>query len=85
MLVTSISFPPLSEARCKSVDFDADTFVVSFEDGRSLEVPLACYPRLAESTQEARENWRLIGGGIGIHWPAIDEDISIAELLGGAY
>ena len=85
MLVTSISFPPLSEARCKSVDFDADNFVVRLEDGRSLEVPLTCYPRLAESTQEAREDWRLIGGGIGIHWPTIDEDISIAELLGGAY
>ncbi|MDA8412007.1 MAG: DUF2442 domain-containing protein [Treponema sp.] len=55
------------------------------EDGRSIEVPLTCYPQLARSTLEVRKDWRLIGGGIGIHWPAIDEDISVAELLGGTY
>ncbi|MCP4401721.1 MAG: DUF2442 domain-containing protein, partial [bacterium] len=54
-------------------------------DGRSLSVPLAWYPRLVYSTKEARCNWRLIGGGEGIHWPEPDEDISVNDLLAGRH
>jgi hypothetical protein len=63
----------------------ADTFSVQLEDGRMLAVPLEWYPRLTGASATELEDRRIIGGGVGIHWPLIDEDISIAELLGGAY
>lgn len=50
-------------------------------DGRQVSAPLAWFPRLAAATEADRRNWRLIGGGIGVHWPAIDEDISVESLL----
>ena len=56
---------------------------VSLEDGRELSVPVAWFPRLRAATSEQRTNWRLIGRGEGIHWPDIDEDISIIGLLAG--
>ena len=56
---------------------------VDLTDGRSVSVPLAWYPRLAHGTAEERAHWRLIGRGEGIHWPDLDEDISIAGLLAG--
>ena len=52
-------------------------------DGALITVPLAWYPRLTHATGAERGSWRLIGGGRGIHWPTIDEDISVANLLGG--
>jgi len=51
------------------------------EDGRQLLVPLAWFPRLLEASDAQRRNWRLIGHGIGIHWPDLDEDISVENLL----
>ncbi len=56
---------------------------VELSDGRPISAPLAWYPRLLHSTPEERANWRLIGGGVGIHWPALDEDISVRNLLVG--
>ena len=56
---------------------------VRLDDGRVLSVPLAWYPRLAHGSSSERRQWRIIGGGIGIHWPALDEDISVAGLLAG--
>ena len=61
---------------------DAEPLIV-LEDGRTLVVPVAWYPRLAHSSQGQRGRWRLIGRGVGIHWPAIDEDISVEGLLAG--
>jgi hypothetical protein len=52
------------------------------EDGRTLTVPLEWFPRLRDASPEQRNRWRLIGPGTGIHWPDIDEDISVAGLLG---
>jgi hypothetical protein len=60
-----------------------DRLVVVLADGRELAVPLAWFPRLAEATEHERRNWRLIGRGHGIHWPDVDEDISVASLLRG--
>lgn len=60
-----------------------ENLVVTLADGRTLSVPLAWYPRLQHGTREERSNWRLIGRGDGIHWPDLDEDISIAGLLAG--
>lgn len=56
---------------------------VELQDGRTLSVPLHWYPRLAEGSPRERRNWRIIGPGIGIHWPDLDEDISIEGLLQG--
>jgi hypothetical protein len=56
---------------------------VELADGRTIAAPLAWYPRLAHATPEERNAWRLIAGGRGIHWPAVDEDISVANLLSG--
>ncbi|MFH2114141.1 MAG: DUF2442 domain-containing protein [Spirochaetota bacterium] len=85
MLITPVGFPSAIEARCINMDFGNDSFTIRLEDGRSLNVPYEWYPRLVQANQENRNNYRLIGNGIGIHWPEIDEDISVAELLGGSY
>jgi hypothetical protein len=54
---------------------------VLLADGREVAVPLAWFPRLQSATHDQRQEWRFIGGGIGIHWQAVDEDISVASLL----
>jgi hypothetical protein len=63
------------------VSVGTDALHVSLADGREVSAPLAWFPRLLKATKEQRENWRLIGGGIGIHWEDVDEDISIESLL----
>jgi hypothetical protein len=60
-----------------------DTLSVDLSDGRSIFVPIAWFPRLMHSSEQERNNWRLIGKGQGIHWEDIDEDISIEGLLAG--
>src|SRR5437762_6234937 len=71
------------EALATCVDVGEDTLSVELADGRTIAAPLAWYPRLAHGTAEERATWRLIAGGRGIHWPALDEDISVANLLAG--
>jgi Protein of unknown function (DUF2442) len=71
------------EALATDVRVSDDTLSVELADGRTIAAPLAWYPRLAHATTEERNTWRLIGGGRGIHWPTIDEDISVANLLRG--
>lgn len=65
-----------------NVQFDEDMLNVQFSDGREIKVPLEWFPRLRDATAEQRNNWRLIGKGVGIHWEDLDEDISVAGLLG---
>ena len=60
-----------------------DTLTVELSDGRTISVPLVWYPRLVHAMPQERGNWELIGGGLGIHWPDLDEDISIEDLLAG--
>jgi hypothetical protein len=60
-----------------------DALTVELTDGRRVSVPTAWFPRLVHGTEAERSKWRLIGGGEGIHWPDLDEDISIASLLEG--
>ena len=60
-----------------------DTLSVDLSDGRTISVPVAWYPRLSHGTSEERNHWRLIGNGRGIHWPDVDEDISVENLLEG--
>lgn len=66
-----------------SVHFSEDSLTVRLDDGRALSVPLAWYPRLLHGTEAERGNYELIGQGEGIHWPALDEDISVEGLLAG--
>jgi len=70
--------------RVRSVHCTEDSLVVDLLDGRSISVPLAWYPRLLHATPEQRENWQMAGAGFGIHWPDVDEDLSVAGLLAGA-
>jgi len=60
-----------------------DALIVDLADGRTITVPFAWFPRLARGTPAERANWRLIGRGVGIHWPDLDEDISVESLLAG--
>lgn len=60
-----------------------DTLIVDLADGRTVSTPLAWYPRLLYAEYEERKNWRLIGEGEGIHWPDLDEDISVQNILFG--
>jgi hypothetical protein len=60
-----------------------DTLAVELADGRTISAPIAWYPRLLHGSPEERSNWRLIGKGEGIHWPDLDEDISVENILLG--
>ena len=72
-----------SDVRAQKVVVTADSLTVDLNDGRSISVPLAWYPRLLHGAPEERNNWRLIGNSEGIHWPDLDEDISVENLLSG--
>ena len=72
-----------AEARAQNVAVTDDTLSVDLSDGRTISVPLAWYPRLLNGTQEERNNWRFIGEREGIHWPDVDEDLSVAGMLAG--
>lgn len=67
----------------KDIKVTEDTLSVDLSDGRTISVPLEWFPRLVYATSEERNNWRLIGGGHGIHWEDLDEDISVEGLLAG--
>jgi hypothetical protein len=79
----STSANGLQRAKAIEVSVTDDTLTVDLADGRTLAVPLAWYPRLWHGAPGERRNWRLIGDGAGIHWPDLDEDISIEGLLLG--
>ena len=70
--------------RVRDVRFTDDVLIVDLFDGRTISVPLVWYPRLLSATPEQRANWRVAGGGFGIHWPDVDEDLSTEGLLRGA-
>jgi hypothetical protein len=77
MSTLAIKVDPLSV----QVSVSTDALHVSLADGREVSAPLAWFPRLLKATKEQRENWRLIGGGISIHWEDIDADILVESLL----
>lgn len=79
----SISDPRAGE-RIVGVSFADHAICMDLADGRTISAPLAWYPRLLHATQEQRDNWELAGGGYGVHWPALDEDLSSEGLLRGA-
>ena len=76
-----VTLPARFEPVAVGVAFRDGRMLVRLADGRELSVPLAFFPRLKKAPNRARKNWELIGGGIGIHWPDLDEDISVENLL----
>jgi hypothetical protein len=72
---------PVLNARATQVSVNEDVLNVRLEDGRSILVPIAWFPRLLKGTKDQRSKWELFGDGIGIHWPDLDEHISVANLL----
>jgi len=73
-----------ADERVKDVTFTEDSISVDLMDGRTISAPLLWYPRLSHATAEQLANWQVSGGGYGIHWPDIDEDLSTEGLLRGA-
>ena len=73
-----------ADERVVGVECTADTLSVTLRDGRIITVPLVWYPRLLNGTPQQRANWKVAGGGYGIHWPDLDEDLSTEGLLRGA-
>jgi hypothetical protein len=80
MTTLAIELRMVSAQNVKVTD---EALIVDLSDGRTVSVPLAWFPRLLHGTPEERNKWRLIGDGEGIHWPALDEDISVENLILG--
>jgi len=74
----------ITDERVADVRFDDACLIVDLVDGRTISVPLAWYPRLADAGTKKLANWKLAGGGYGIHWPDLDEDLNTEGLLRGA-
>jgi hypothetical protein len=81
MSTLAIETHPLAQdVRCTD-----DLLIVTLLDGRTISAPLTWFPRLSHATPSQREKWELLGDGEGIHWPEIDEDLSVAGLLKGIH
>ncbi len=83
MSSSPVNFDSAPAALALDVRFDQHTMIVDLTDGRTISVPLAWFPRLFDATPAQRAGYELIGRGQGIHWEAIDEDLSVAGLLHG--
>lgn len=70
-------------SQAQRVTITEDSLSVDLADGRTITIPIAWYPRLYHGTPTERANWRFIGDGVGIHWPDLDEDISVENLIAG--
>ena len=79
----SSSANKVTQTRAVGVNVSADSLSVVLADGRTITAPLEWYPRLKKGTPKERSRWQLIGDGVGVHWPDLDEDISIESLLQG--
>lgn len=74
---------PTADERVRDVRLDDESLSVLLMDGRTISVPLAWYPRLLDASPEQRARWEIAGGGYGLHWPDLDEDLSTEGLLRG--
>ena len=81
--MTSLILETLTVPEVQHVYVSDDSLTVDLSDGRTISVPLAWYPRLLHGSQNERNNWRLTGGKEGIHWPDLDEDISVKNVILG--
>lgn len=75
--------PTVIDSSAQNVSVTDDTLAVDLSDGRTISVPLAWFPRLLHGTPQERNNRRFVAGGEGIHWPDLDEDVSVEGLLAG--
>lgn len=82
--MTSLELHKTADIRVRSVSVTDDELTVGLMDGRTISAPLSWYPRLAQATSAQRSHWQVCGGGFGIHWPDVDEDLSTEGLLAGA-
>ncbi len=73
-----------TSALAQSVEFDDEMMHVFLKDGRIISAPIIWFPRLYDATPEQRDRYEIGGGGVSLHWPEIDEDLSVANLLAGA-
>ena len=78
-----VSMTEVNVPEAMAVSATEDTLTVDLSDGRIISIPLAWYPRLVDATPQELGKWELIGGGQGVHWPNLDEDISVEGLLAG--
>jgi hypothetical protein len=76
-----IEVDPLAER----IEFTVDELIVCLVDGRKVSVPMTWYPRLAAADDKQRAHWELLGDGQGVHWPDIDEDLSVSGILKGVH
>ncbi len=81
MSTLAVELHPLAH----NIQCENDVLSVELVDGRTITVPVTWFPILSNATQAQRENWEILGDGEGIHWPEIDEDLSVASLLSGAH
>ena len=81
MATLAVEHHPLAQ----SVSFDEDSLIVNLVDGRTVSVPLAWFPSLSSATEAERKDHEILGDGEGIHWPQLDEDLSIKGLLLGTH
>ena len=79
----SISAPEFNLPRAVAAAFTGSELRLELSDGRTLSVPISWYPRLVHATAQERANWKFTGGGEGLHWPDIEEDISVEGLIAG--
>jgi hypothetical protein len=73
-----------ADERVSNVTFASESLCVSLMDGRTISVPLAWFPKILHASEQQRNHWKIAGGGYGIHWPDLDEDLSTEGLLRGA-
>lgn len=71
----------MSDLRIHTLSFTSEFMSVAFSDGRSIDVALHYFPRLLAALPAQREHWQLIGRGLGVHWDALDEDLSVENIL----
>ena len=71
----------MNDLRIQRISFANEAMTVEFSDGRAICVPLAYFPRLQNAVPSERERWQLIGRGLGVHWEAVDEDLSVENVL----
>ena len=81
--MTSLTIDLIDLPVIQTIEITDDSLSVDLSDGRTITVPLAWYPRLLHGSLEERQIWRLIGNGTGIHWPQLDEDISLKNIILG--
>ena len=81
MAILAVDMHPLAH----NVLCSEDSLRVDLLDGRTISVPISWFPSLSQATKQQRENWEILGDGEGVHWPDLDEDLSVSGLLSGAH